>query len=58
MELYVRNNGDLPVKLPTTEDQLLYIFEWYKETLKRLEMCKNLESGKMTVKDYIFEDAE
>lgn len=52
-ELYFRNNGKLPTELPSAEDQLTYIFEFYKKTMKRLEIYKNLESGTMTIKDYI-----
>lgn len=52
-ELYLRNNGELPTELPTAEDQLTYICEFYKKTMKRLEIHKNLESGKITIKDYI-----
>jgi len=52
-ELYLRNYGKLPTVLPSAEDQLTYIFEMYKKTMKRLEIYKNLKSGKMTVKDYI-----
>lgn len=52
MDLYLKNYGYFPSKLPSTEDQLVYIFEFFKRTLKCLEIDNNLVSGKMTRKDY------
>lgn len=51
--LYFKNNGKLPVEFPSAENQLLYIFEFYKKTMKRVEVYKNLKSGKMTMDDYL-----
>lgn len=52
-ELYFKNNGKLPVEFPLVEDQLIYIFEFYKKTMQRMEVYKNLKSGKMTMDEYL-----
>ncbi|XP_022177374.1 uncharacterized protein LOC111038553 [Myzus persicae] len=54
-ELYLKNNGKLPTEFPMAEEQLAYIFNFYKKLVKRLEIYENLKSGKKTVKDYISE---
>lgn len=57
-ELYFKNNGKLPTVFPLPEDQLTYIFDFYKITIQRLEIYKNLQSGKMTKEDYILKAKE
>ncbi|KAL4127281.1 hypothetical protein QTP88_011459 [Uroleucon formosanum] len=54
-ELYFKNNGKLPTEVPMAEEQLAYIFNFYKKLVKRLEIYENLKSGKKTMKDYISE---
>ncbi|XP_029341415.1 uncharacterized protein LOC100571030 [Acyrthosiphon pisum] len=54
-ELYLKNNGKLPTEFPMAEEQLAYIFNFYKKLVKRIEIYENLKSGKKTVKDYISE---
>ncbi|KAF0756614.1 Uncharacterized protein FWK35_00029102, partial [Aphis craccivora] len=54
-ELYFQNNGKLPTEFPTAEEQLAYIFNFYKKLKKRVEIYENLKSGKKTMKNYISE---
>lgn len=54
-ELYFQNNGKLPTEFPTAEEQLAYIFNFYKKLKKRVDIYENLKSGKKTMKDYISE---
>ncbi|XP_060845510.1 uncharacterized protein LOC132925105 [Rhopalosiphum padi] len=54
-ELYLKNNGKLPMVFPTAEEQLAYILNFYKRLVKRMEIYENIVSGKKTVKDYIAE---
>ncbi|XP_025206179.1 uncharacterized protein LOC112602359 [Melanaphis sacchari] len=54
-ELFLKNNGKLPTEFPTAEEQLTYIFNFYKTLVKRFEIYENLISGKKSVKDYISE---
>lgn len=57
-ELYYKINGILPTEFPLADDQLTYIFEFYKTIMKRLEIYKNLQSGAMTKEDYILKAKE
>lgn len=57
-ELYLKNHGRIPVELPPAEDQLSYIYEYLKRSLKRLEIHKTYNADKMTIKEYILKIGE
>ncbi|KAL4127336.1 hypothetical protein QTP88_011511 [Uroleucon formosanum] len=54
-ELYLKNNGKLSTEVSMAEEQLAYIFNFYKKLVKLLKIYENLKSGKKTMKDYILE---